>query len=78
MVTITSPAFKSTRAVGAYEEAWDLLRASGAMPRHVMLVTSPARSADIEQTLELGAHGSRRLHILLIEDDPAARRPAHV
>jgi L-lactate dehydrogenase complex protein LldG len=66
---------RTTRLVGAYEEAWDLLRAEtgGAMPRNVMLVTGPSRSADIEQTLELGAHGPRRLHIILIEDDPAAR-----
>ena len=42
------------------------------MPRNVMLVTGPSRSADIEQTLELGAHGPRRLHIVLIDDDPAA------
>ena len=63
---------RATRVVGAYEEAWDLLRDAGAMPRNVMLVTGPSRSADIEQTLELGAHGPRRLHVLLIEDDPAA------
>ena len=67
---------RATRVVGAYEEAWDLLRAAapepGAMPRNVMLVTGPSRSADIEQTLELGAHGPRRLHVLLIDDDPAA------
>ena len=44
-----------------------------AMPRNVMLVTGPSRSADIEQTLELGAHGPRRLHVVLIEDDVAAR-----
>jgi L-lactate dehydrogenase complex protein LldG len=72
-------AIRSSRIVGAYEEAWDILRAerggtepTGFMPRNVMLVTGPSRSADIEQTLELGAHGPRRLHILLIEDDPAA------
>jgi L-lactate dehydrogenase complex protein LldG len=65
---------RASRVVGAYEEAWDLLRAEqgGAMPRNVMLVTGPSRSADIEQTLELGAHGPRRLHVLLVEDDPAA------
>jgi L-lactate dehydrogenase complex protein LldG len=40
----------------------------GAMPRNVMLVTGPSRSADIEQTLELGAHGPRRLHVVLVED----------
>lgn len=70
---------RTSRVVGAYEDAWDLLRAEhapqpsgGFMPRNVMLVTGPSRSADIEQTLELGAHGPRRLHVVLIEDDPAA------
>ena len=60
---------RASRVVGAYEEAWDLLRSEiGAMPRNVMLVTGPSRSADIEQALELGAHGPRRLHVVLIED----------
>ncbi len=46
---------RASRIVGAYEEAWDLLRAEakpqpsgGFMPRNVMLVTGPSRSADIE------------------------------
>jgi L-lactate dehydrogenase complex protein LldG len=60
---------RASRLVGAYEEAWDLLRKElGGMPRNVMLVTGPSRSADIEQTLELGAHGPRQLHVVLIED----------
>lgn len=66
---------RASRIVGAYEEAWDLLRAEnqdarsgGFMPRNVMWVTGPSRSADIEQTLELGAHGPRRLHVVLVED----------
>jgi L-lactate dehydrogenase complex protein LldG len=59
---------RASRVVGAYEEAWDLLRTEiGELPRNVMLVTGPSRSADIEQTLELGAHGPRRLHVVLVE-----------
>jgi len=53
----------------SYEDAFDRLRLSGAMPRNVMLVTGPSRSADIEQTLELGAHGPRRLHVLIIDGE---------
>lgn len=69
---------RASRIVGAYEEAWDLVRAEiaapagGMLPRNIMLVTGPSRSADIESVLELGAHGPRRLHVILVDDDPAA------
>jgi L-lactate dehydrogenase complex protein LldG len=60
---------RTSALVGAYEEAWDKLRAEfSEMPRNVMLVTGPSRSADIEQALELGAHGPRQLHVVLLED----------
>jgi L-lactate utilization protein LutB len=36
------------------------------MPRTVNLITGPSRSADIEQTLILGAHGPRRLHVIVV------------
>jgi len=73
---------RQSRIVGAYEEAWDLLRAERSspwdgptgmrfMPRTVMLVTGPSRTADIEQTIELGAHGPRRVHVILLKDEPA-------
>ncbi len=39
---------------------------AGAMPRTVNLITGPSRSADIEQTLILGAHGPRKLHVILV------------
>jgi L-lactate dehydrogenase complex protein LldG len=38
----------------------------GELPRTVNWITGPSRSADIEQTLLLGAHGPRRLHIILV------------
>jgi L-lactate dehydrogenase complex protein LldG len=64
---------RAGRVVAGMEDAWDLLRAEfSGMPRNVMLVTGPSRSADIESTLELGAHGPRRLHIVLVEDDAGA------
>ncbi len=55
--------------VASYEDAFDLLRLEGEISRNVMLVTGPSRSADIEQTLELGAHGPRRLHVLIIDGE---------
>jgi L-lactate dehydrogenase complex protein LldG len=60
---------RAEQIVGAYEDGWTLLRqaAGGTMPRTVNFITGPSRSADIEQTLQLGAHGPRRLHILLID-----------
>jgi len=54
---------------GDYESVWQRLRETfgdGVMPRAVNLITGPSRSADIEQTLILGAHGPRRLHVILV------------
>jgi L-lactate dehydrogenase complex protein LldG len=63
---------RASQVVGPYEEAWDQLRAAGPIPRAVNFVSGPSRTADIEQTIQLGAHGPRRLHIILIEDGPPA------
>jgi len=57
--------------VAAYEDGWDRLRRLGAMPRTVNFITGPSRTGDIEQRIVLGAHGPRRLHIVLIDDDAA-------
>lgn len=56
--------------VGVYEEAWKKLRETfgNTMPRTVNMITGPSRSADIEQKLQMGAHGPKKLIILLIND----------
>jgi L-lactate dehydrogenase complex protein LldG len=54
---------------GTYEEVWDRLRrkfGEGILPRTVNMITGPSRTGDVEQTIELGAHGPRRLHILIV------------
>jgi L-lactate dehydrogenase complex protein LldG len=60
---------KAADIAGDYETAWDKLREKfgvGQMPRTVNMVTGPSRTADIEQTLLLGAHGPRSLHIIIV------------
>jgi len=54
---------------GDYESVWDRLRAergAGSMPRALVWVTGPSRSADIGQALLLGAHGPGNLHIIIV------------
>lgn len=55
------------RVVSGMEEAWGLLRAERtSLPRAVNFVSGPSRTADIEMTVTLGAHGPYRVHIILI------------
>jgi L-lactate dehydrogenase complex protein LldG len=67
---------RAADVVGALEQAWSKLRAAGLheplLPRTVNFITGPSRTADIEQTIQMGAHGPRRLHILVVgEAGPA-------
>ncbi|MCW5575134.1 MAG: lactate utilization protein C [Burkholderiales bacterium] len=56
-----------SRIVTGMEDAWALLRAGmKVLPRAVNFVSGPSRTADIEQTVSLGAHGPYRVHILLV------------
>ncbi len=50
------------------ETVWQRLEAryGQVLPRGVILMTGPSRTGDVEQTLQLGAHGPRRLTLLMI------------
>lgn len=61
-----------------HEAVWERIRAKmepGQMPRTLNMITGPSRSGDIEQTMLLGAHGPRALHIILIDRNFAASAP---
>jgi L-lactate dehydrogenase complex protein LldG len=49
-----------------FEDMWAEWRKRGLDPRTVNLVTGPSRSADIGQTLQLGAHGPVALHVFVV------------
>jgi L-lactate dehydrogenase complex protein LldG len=62
-------AIAAERIDGDYETVLARLRDQfgvEGLPRAINLVTGPSRSADIEQTLILGAHGPRRLHVIVV------------
>lgn len=55
------------RIVDTMEDAFGLLRAERTnWPRAVNLISGPSRTADIEQTVTLGAHGAYRVHIIIV------------
>src|SRR4051795_255635 len=71
---------RAGQVVAGYEDAWDLVRAKAggdpqAWPRTVNLITGPSRTGDIEQRIQLGAHGPRRLHVVLVDATEASGEP---
>lgn len=56
------------RIVASMEDAWDLLRSERERPpRAVNFISGPSRTADIEQTVTLGAHGPYRVVLILVD-----------
>ena len=41
---------------------------SAGLPTNVILISSPSKTADIQQTLAYGAHGPKQLVVVLVED----------
>ncbi|HSG89535.1 MAG TPA: lactate utilization protein [Pseudomonadales bacterium] len=61
--------------VGTPEDSWAMLRELGAgdavpLPRTVNWITGPSRTGDIEMTMQMGAHGPVRLHVILVDGAP--------
>jgi len=62
---------RPSQVVAEIGEALRLVQAryGATLPSMLSLTTGPSRTADIEKTLVLGAHGPRRLSLFLLEDD---------
>ena len=59
---------RKSRIVRGMEEAWQLVRDQIKQPpRDVNFISGPSRTADIEQTVTLGAHGPYRVHIVIVD-----------
>lgn len=62
---------RASQIVGAMEDGWDALRKcreKGQIPRTAIFITGPSRTGDIEMHMYLGAHGPRRLHVIIVEE----------
>jgi L-lactate dehydrogenase complex protein LldG len=56
-----------SRIVTYMEDGFSLARTElGELPRAVNFISGPSRTADIEQTVVMGAHGPYRVHIILV------------
>lgn len=62
---------RDDQIVHTMEDVFDRMRDEGrTMPRALNFVSGPSRTADIEQTIVLGAHGPYRVHVILIRANP--------
>jgi L-lactate dehydrogenase complex protein LldG len=62
---------QSRDVVGPYEDAWQKIRArfgKSSMPRTVNMISGPSRTGDIGGRLVMGAHGPRRLCVIVVQE----------
>jgi len=55
-----------SQVVRHVDDVWTELRKTGQGSRAINFVTGPSRTGDIEQVIEIGAHGPRRVHVVLV------------
>jgi L-lactate dehydrogenase complex protein LldG len=61
---------RSSRIVAHIEDIFAMLRSEyDTPPRTVNFISGPSRTGDVELQIELGAHGPKRLHVIIIVDD---------
>lgn len=60
---------RRSQLVATLEDAYSeiLQKYSAGLPSQIVLVTGPSRTADIEKTLVLGAHGPREIWVLIAD-----------
>ncbi|MCF8296555.1 MAG: lactate utilization protein [Saprospiraceae bacterium] len=60
----------SSQIVADVKEGLNLLKKkyNGKLPSMISVITGPSRTADIEKTLVMGAHGPKELYVFLIDD----------
>ena len=59
---------RAQNIVPQMEDALARIKSTGAIPHTINFVTGPSRTGDIEQTLELGAHGPKALAVLVVKE----------
>jgi L-lactate dehydrogenase complex protein LldG len=60
---------RESQIVPHIEDVWARMRSDKrAMPRTVNFITGPSKTGDVEMIIQEGAHGPRRVHVILVAD----------
>ena len=58
---------ETSQLVAHIEDGWTKLRQQNNIPRTINMITGPSKTADVEQTLQIGAHGPRQLRVIFVD-----------
>lgn len=60
---------RESQIVAHIDDVWARMRSDKrAMPRTVNFITGPSKTGDVEMVIQEGAHGPRRLHVILVAE----------